>query len=272
MRTTCLPDRSTFNVLLQGLVSSATSVGKAMEFFTLMESEGWADTRSFIYLSNGLRQAEQTQEMHAFLKALFTKHGYTNQEVCLAHLHNLCHLGSIGEAEEVFTSMVAQTEGPNMPAYATMISAYCRLEKYDDAMELFEQLRLGGQKPSSFCYTPLIGAMLKKKRISNAMRYFEEMVELGIEVNGITCNLLLEELCEQGMVQDASAVVRMMLANKLTIRSEVLFLLMKCFYMQQKGGDADSLFLDMARMHCLPHSNGVLQTMGVMEKMGLHAH
>ena len=72
------------------------------------------------------------------------------------------------------------------------------------------------------------------------------------------------------MAKDASMVCRTMLRNRLIIRSGSLFLFMKCLYKQKKVDDANLLFKDMCKMHCLPSSNGILQALGVVEKMGMH--
>lgn len=266
MKTICLPDQSTFNILLQGLFLSK-DISKAVDFFKLMEKEGWADARSYIYLSNGLRQAKQTEEMHYLLKTLFAKHGFTNREVCIALLHNLSYLGNLDEAERLFKAMVAALTDPCMPSYAIMISCYCRLEKLNEAIELLTELKGRGCKPSTFCYTPIVGALLKVNRVADAMKCFEEMLEYDLEVNAITCNFLLGELCKQAMVEDALKVCYIVVDNRFAIRSLTFFELMKCLCKLGKIEEANTLFRAMHKLGCLPKSRAISQAFGVMDKM-----
>eukprot|EP00250_Pteridium_aquilinum_P014253 c21873_g1_i1 orf=179-2641(+) len=267
MKEVCVPNQATFNILLQGLLANE-EISKAIEFFKLMRKEGWVDARSYIFLSNGLRQVKQTDEILDLLRSLLDADGFANTEVCNTLIYNLSHLGELDEAERIFRGMVAASTSPNVPSYAIMISSYCRAGKLQEAMGLLAELKGQGCKPSSFCYIPIVSRMLKMDRVADALKYVEEMLDLGLEVNSVTCDFLLKVLCRQGMVDDAIKVCDIIVDKRLPLCVDTFFEFMKCLCTCHSIEVANAHFRIMHKQHVLPKCKAVSQALAVMDKMG----
>ncbi|KAI5065661.1 hypothetical protein GOP47_0020356 [Adiantum capillus-veneris] len=262
-RENAQPNQATYNILLQGMFVKE-EFQQGIDLFKQMEREGFVDSRSYIYLSNGLRKMKQTQELLEILRGLFDLHGFSNTEVCNALIYNLSHLKAFDEAEQIFRGMVNAETHANIPSYAVMISSYCRAQKVEAAIELLAELRGRDCIPSSFCYTPIISLLLRKNRATEALRYLYEMETLDLGVNLNMYEDLLKVTCKQGMIEDAIKVCDEMMAKRFTVSTATLFELMKCLTKLRSIEFATSCFRKMYEQQAVPDRKEVSQALAVM--------
>lgn len=257
------PNQATYNILLQGMVAKE-EFPRAVVFFKEMVKNGFVDSRSFIHLSNGLRQMKKTPELFDLLTDLFRVHGFSNTELCNALIHHLSHVNALEEAKQVFRGMVNRQTDTNIPSYAIMIGSYCRAGKLEEAIELLAELKGRNCLPSLFCYTPIIALLSREDRAAEAFKYVQEMHALGLQVNHITYNDLLKVMCRQGMVEDALTICETMMKKKLTVNANTLFELMRCLSKRCSVESATSCFRKLYKQQILLDCKAVSQAWAVV--------
>ncbi|CAH8363301.1 unnamed protein product [Eruca vesicaria subsp. sativa] len=89
-----------------------------------------------------------------------------------------------------------------------LINGYCKSGEFDKALDMFREMKeRGGCEPNVVSFNTLIRGFLGKGKVEEGVKMAYEMIELGCGFSEATCEILVDGLCREGLVDDASGLV-----------------------------------------------------------------
>ncbi|XWS48564.1 hypothetical protein CRYUN_Cryun13aG0088000 [Craigia yunnanensis] len=114
-----------------------------------------------------------------------------------------CAEGKFKEAMEVFRFMGDYRCSPDTFSFNNLIDHLCQNGLLGEAEELYGDK---GVSPDEYTYVLLMDACFKVNRIDDGASYFRKMVDLGSRPNLAVYNRLVDELVEEGKVDEAKSL------------------------------------------------------------------
>ncbi|PWA35135.1 tetratricopeptide-like helical domain-containing protein [Artemisia annua] len=163
----------------------------------------------------------KTHEAERLFKIIFTK----NQLSCEPNIvtyHNmiqgLCRIGNNFTAVGLLRLMDARpgTCKPNFDAYYTntLICSFCKDKMIDDASMLFKEMVSNKNiTPDVNTYNSFIYAFSKLGRWDEVTRMLKQMKDQNIVLGRMTFHIIVDALCKQGMVKEATDAIDIMVDN-----------------------------------------------------------
>ncbi|KAF6151100.1 hypothetical protein GIB67_042435 [Kingdonia uniflora] len=107
---------------------------------------------------------------------------------------------------------------PDSYTYATLVNELCKLGKISEAKELFREVDAKGCSPTIVTYTSLIHRSCLSNILNEAMKLFEEMSRKGIEPNVVTFSSLIDGFCKGGRSLQALKLLEKMILDRMKLQ------------------------------------------------------
>ncbi|KAK1259477.1 hypothetical protein QJS04_geneDACA015481 [Acorus gramineus] len=166
LETDCRPNRSTYNVLIDGLCKLGRT-DDALSMFDEMCGHGWFDPDTVIYT---------------------------------IVLSGLCRARRIDDARALLATMRCE---PDVVTHNAFLNGLCRAGRLDEAMKLVrsERFEFGIRGLST-----IIDWCFRKGRIEEAFGLLNSMVRKGVVPDTHCYNMLIEGLCQLGLLDKARSL------------------------------------------------------------------
>ncbi|PKI41533.1 hypothetical protein CRG98_038044 [Punica granatum] len=125
-------------------------------------------------------------------------------------LDGFCKNGSLERALELLTEMEKGSGdcGPNVVTYTSVIQSFCSQGRLEEVDEFIDKVVSGGSFSIADCNSSLIVSLIRLEKLEEAERRFIRMLSSEMRPDGMTCNMILRELCSTGRPFDAFMLFR----------------------------------------------------------------
>lgn len=123
-----------------------------------------------------------------------------------------CSTGALDLAE-VLLAFGLCPEGPDAVAYNTVIKGYSKIGKLARCFELYEELRAAGVPPSEMTFGILLDTCNGANELDRAREVFADLSRSGLKLNVVHYTTFMKGLLSAGHLDDASAVLNLMLKS-----------------------------------------------------------
>ncbi|XP_071705390.1 pentatricopeptide repeat-containing protein At2g03880, mitochondrial-like [Rutidosis leptorrhynchoides] len=193
------PDASIYNTILDGFIGEDRT-HEAERLFKKM----------FIFNNNNDDDDESTDQLLLLSKPDIVTYN--------TMLKGLCKVGDNFTAIGLLRLMNGRGCKPDIVSYNTVIDGLCSdlglVNTIDDTLKLFnEMVFIKGVRPDADTYKSLIYAFSKLGSWDELHKMVKQMVDESICVDRNMVNIIVGELCKQGIYKDALGVYRRMLES-----------------------------------------------------------
>jgi leucine-rich PPR motif-containing protein len=119
----------------------------------------------------------------------------------------LCHRGLVDCAMEVVEQMPKYGCKPDNFTYSALVNAFSEHGWVDDALEL---LRSIPWKPNTVCYRSVVKGLCRADRWEDVGKLVAEMIRSNLTIEEVTFGLIIDYLCQNGLVGYGVEVVEKM--------------------------------------------------------------
>ncbi|KAJ9557198.1 hypothetical protein OSB04_011812 [Centaurea solstitialis] len=172
------------------------------------------DVYTFNKLLNGLILEDRILEAEGLFKKLI-KGKFCVPDVVMYNtmIKGLCKCGNNETAIALVKLMNERGCKPDVVTYNTVIDSLCKDQMVDDALNLFNGMIIHkGILPSVVTYNSLIHGLCNIGRWDYAIKMLKGMEENErTSPNVITFNMLVDAFCKEGLVEDATSVMNLMI-------------------------------------------------------------
>ncbi|XP_063940582.1 pentatricopeptide repeat-containing protein At1g63130, mitochondrial-like [Daucus carota subsp. sativus] len=208
-------------------------VGSAL---TLRKDEHWKNLTESAEKRNLSESAEKRN-------ALYKKTRMENVVTYSSLMDGYCLRGEVDKALAVFESMKRKGILPNTFSYNILINGYCKKFKVDIAIDLFQQMPSEGLTPTIETYSTILQGFFHVGRHVEARKFFmEKMINQGVELNNVTCGILLHGLCQNCYVFEALSFFQILESSGLVADIQVYTILIDGLSKNGHLENARSLF------------------------------
>ncbi|KAL3597764.1 hypothetical protein D5086_009401 [Populus alba] len=198
------PETYTFNVLI-GLLCDSGCLDDARELFDKMPEKGCEPNEySFGILVRGYCRAGFTSKGLELLGEMRRLGFPPNKVVYNTLISSFCKEGKTDDAEKLVDEMRKDGLSPDVVTFNARISALCSSGKVLEASRIFRDMQidevLGLPQPN-------IITLWKEGRISEAEELLQKMNEKGYVIDTVTCNIVIDGLCNNGKLDKAIEIV-----------------------------------------------------------------
>ncbi|KAG2264008.1 hypothetical protein Bca52824_071087 [Brassica carinata] len=220
------PGPDTYNVLLDALCKCGY-VDDALEMFREMQSRFKPGLMTYNILINGLCKARRVGTAKWMLTEL-KRSGYTPNAVTYTTILKLYFkTRRIRRGLELFLEMKREGYTYDGYAYFAVVSALVKTGRTKEAFEYMQELVRNGRRhdivsyntllnlyfregiwmlwmiSDEYTHTIIVNGLLRTGQTRRAEKHFVNMGEMGIGLNLVTCNCLVDGLCKAGHVDRA---------------------------------------------------------------------
>ncbi|KAM0069556.1 putative tetratricopeptide-like helical domain superfamily [Helianthus debilis subsp. tardiflorus] len=170
------------------------------------------DVCTFNTLLDGLIREDRIVQAERLFKKLI-KHKLCEPDVVMysTMIKGLCKFGNNDIAIGLLRLMDERGCKPDIYAYNTIIDSLCKDKMIEDAFKLFNEMVFAkGIQPNVITYTSLIYGLCNLCRWDEVSKLLKEMEDLRISPNFQTFSILVDAFCKEGSVDEAEAVIDIM--------------------------------------------------------------
>ncbi|AES79285.2 putative pentatricopeptide [Medicago truncatula] len=117
--------------------------------------------------------------------------------------------GDMDGAMKVFREVLDRGWSPDVTSYTVLVDGFCRLGKLVDAIRVMDIMEDNGVEPNEVTYGVMIQAYCKEKKSGEAVNLIEDMIAKDLVVGSELCCKVVDLLCEEGNVEKACEMWRM---------------------------------------------------------------
>ncbi|KAM3340767.1 hypothetical protein P3S68_028401 [Capsicum galapagoense] len=268
----CVPGVRSFNTLLNAFVISNQESGKMSDVYSYgtfiygLAKDGFLGEALKVFdemferelcgkFNEGLelwnRMKRNAQKMNLF--------------TCCALIHGLCELGNVNGAERIFKKMIETGLSPDVVVYGALLNGYCKVGEIKKCFELWEVMGIEDCRNVT-SYNILMRGLFENRMVDEAISIWKLMGENGngslnkalnvlqAENEGERCvdlyaySSIVNGLCREGRLDEATAMLDLMAKQGCTLSSHVCNALIKASKVQE----ALRFFGEMHSQNCSP--------------------
>ncbi|KAG6415007.1 hypothetical protein SASPL_122406 [Salvia splendens] len=186
-----VPTVSTYNISIQVLMEKSRDTEAEMQAKNICPNEiTYSILISSCCRAGDVGKALRLHDEMALAKGVLPDLGMFNTLI-VGH----CENANTEHAVSLLKEMERMKIAPDKVTYDTMMQSYCRVGKVEDAYSLLDVM---SRRPDCISYNILICGYSKRGDMKDVMRIRDEMLSLGLDLNWLTFNAILEGLCEHG--------------------------------------------------------------------------
>nr|GMD33459.1 putative pentatricopeptide repeat-containing protein At1g03510 [Ipomoea batatas] len=203
-----LPNESTFNCIIAGLLDTEDGFSKAIVIYRKMQRMALKPTLitvlALLRASVGIAALNLTKEIHGFsIRNDIDPHPQLRSG--LVEAYGRC--GCLGNARIVFWSMREK----DVVAWSSLISAYALHGEARIALEIFDQMEMANIKPDGITFLVVLKACSHAGLADEARMHFSRMQDhYGVEATSDHYACLVDVLSRAGKLYEAYDVIKQM--------------------------------------------------------------
>ncbi|KAF6162733.1 hypothetical protein GIB67_029002 [Kingdonia uniflora] len=241
-----IPDVVSYTTMIKGYVS-ADRVDDGLKLFDEMSSSGIAaNDVTYSTLLPGLCDAEKLPEARRILGEMVeSQFAPTDNSVFLKLISCYCKSDNLDWAVDVLNGMIRLNVPTEAAHYSILIESFCNGGAYDKAVKLLDsviekEILLNPQSTSEMepsAYNQIIGHLCTNGETKKAETFFRQLMKKGVQ-DPVAFNNLLRGHSEEGTLDSAIEIVKIMGRRGVAVDADVYKLLVECFL--KKGEPADA--------------------------------
>ncbi|KAJ1694508.1 hypothetical protein LUZ63_011206 [Rhynchospora breviuscula] len=194
----CEPNVVTYTTLIAGLCK-AGRLDDALKLFDEMLQRGCApDEHTYAPILRACCSEGRIQEVKELIESMPT-HGCQPDVVIYNILvYGLCKIGDFDEVERVISTSKENGWDPNEVTYSTYIAGLCYAGKSEEAFYQLDGMIQKGLKPTTIGLNILLEGIGRDMNVSTSRVLLETCGELGFEVDIVSYNTVMNQLCKLG--------------------------------------------------------------------------
>ncbi|CAN1161216.1 Pentatricopeptide repeat-containing protein At1g09900 [Linum perenne] len=278
--SSCSPNVATYRISIEGL-SRFRRIDEALELFGMVRRmKGYKlNIKTYATLILGLIKDSRVDEAMEVLDEMKRLQPEVHGKYYNMIVSELCKVGEIDLAIDVFVYMVLSGCKPENATYAGLIEGIARAGFGEEGMELMNELLLRGAElvealceareidnalnlfnsmytderccnPDVVAYNILINALFRERRFDQAMKLLDEMKSRGCELTEVTCSTVVNAMCTESRFDEAVKFLNSYGSPPCTVSYNIV---LNALCSVGRFNDAEKLLPEMAsRKGCSP--------------------
>ncbi|XP_073303006.1 uncharacterized protein [Primulina huaijiensis] len=130
-------------------------------------------------------------------------------------IRSLCLEGKLGAAAYLWTKMVEHLRLPDIVTHNYLLNALslCKSGDLGKAEWLVREMIFQGPFPTCATFNTLLKGYCLVNKVDKALDLFYTMDNHGIRPNRVSCNILVHDLCQKGLLEDARKLLEKILGD-----------------------------------------------------------
>eukprot|EP01018_Ginkgo_biloba_P025859 Gb_11553 [translate_table: standard] len=239
------------------------------------------DSRIYTTLMKGYMQNRRLRDVIRMLRIMQNEddsHNHPNEVTYTTAISAFVKMGLMDEAYAILQEMAVKNVSANLITYNSLLNGYCRLLQIQKAKVLMQEMKETGLAPDVVSYNTMINGCIHNNDNMGALTYFNEMrdadiapsrityttvmkalgmngqprlaakvfmemqKDLGVRVDVVAWNMLIESYCRAGLMEDAMKVLHEMKEHRFHPTVATYGSLVNGFARTRKPGEALALW------------------------------
>nr|AVY91829.1 PPR protein [Saccharum hybrid cultivar SP80-3280] len=250
----CLPNRATYNVLIDGLCKRGTAVDALKLFDEMLQRGITPNVKTHTILLSSMCNAGQLKEAENLLHSMEDKGCPPDEVTYNAFLSGLCKAGRVDEAIERLEALRRTgTFVLGLKGFSCLIDGLFLAGRYEEGFQCYmEVLEQADFSPDIVLYTIMIRGCAEAGRTNDAFAFFDEMKEKGFTPDTFCYNTLLKALCDAGDLDGARSLMSEMAQNNVVLDTNTHTTMIHGLCKKQLVDEAMQVFDGMVEVGCHP--------------------
>ncbi|PHT43024.1 hypothetical protein CQW23_17049 [Capsicum baccatum] len=184
-----------------------SEIEKAFTLYEESQNKGIRlNLRTRNHLIVGLFRAGQTERAKIIFEIILKEGLGPNREICTTMISGLAKGGLLSEAFGLFHSMILRGLSPRRIIYNALLDGCCKtgnLQKAQDLLQEMFQMGIASTKD----FNTLIDGFLKNGNVVETKQLLKKMIEGCVELDQDTYTMLIEQLCKDGLMEEAEMLI-----------------------------------------------------------------
>nr|XP_029144963.1 pentatricopeptide repeat-containing protein At1g11710, mitochondrial isoform X2 [Arachis hypogaea]XP_029144964.1 pentatricopeptide repeat-containing protein At1g11710, mitochondrial isoform X2 [Arachis hypogaea]XP_029144965.1 pentatricopeptide repeat-containing protein At1g11710, mitochondrial isoform X2 [Arachis hypogaea] len=206
------PDQYSYAILTKGLCRNGNLTEALKLHSQILEQNLIRDSFSHNILLNYICKRKNMAVAKQLLGNMITRGLAFDVYTYGTMIDGYCKLGNTNDALQVFDWMINMDEKPNLTIYNSVINGLCKMASTDAAEYIVDELRKRRLFDAT-TFNTLISGYCTAGQIDKVFNLTMEMKSLGISVNRVTYNTLINLLCKCGCEEEAKELMKMMIVQ-----------------------------------------------------------
>ncbi|KAL2458664.1 Pentatricopeptide repeat-containing protein [Abeliophyllum distichum] len=225
------PDTHSFSILIKGFSRCGNIERGDMDtanklFEEMINNQLAPNALSYKSLICGFSKSGSFKKALKFFNTMLKEGVFPNTAICNRIINGYCSEGRINDALQLIDEMRNRGVIPNMYTYSLVINALCKESMSEKALELIPLMLKSNTFPNVVIYSTLVNgfakqANLRKENLRKAFMWYEKMLEVGVTPDTIAFTILINILCNMGMVNEAYNLFRKMSLDTISYTSMI---------------------------------------------------
>ncbi|XP_031389963.1 pentatricopeptide repeat-containing protein At5g47360-like [Punica granatum] len=204
------PDMITFVEMIKGFCNVGELESACMLFQDMKEQGCIPNTVVFSTLLDGYCRSGSLERGLELLTEMEKGGGDCSPNVVTytSVIQSFCNQGLVVKALAVLDRMINQGCPPNRVTVRALVDCLCAKGRLEEVDELIDKVVSCGSFSIADCNSSLIVSLIGLGKLEEAERRFIRMLSCKMRPDGMTCNMIIRELCSTGRPFDAFMLFR----------------------------------------------------------------
>ncbi|KAK7308427.1 hypothetical protein VNO77_42032 [Canavalia gladiata] len=251
IRRRIYPNIVSFRIMIDALCKEGELRKNVDTLDRIMGKRGSHSPSTIVNCSSVLRilekgHVEEGEEdtVVVLLKRLLQKNLIIDAVAYSLVIHAKVTLGNLDSAWELYEEMVRRGFHGNSFVYTSFIGGFCRDGRIEEAIGLLREVEGKGLKPYGETFEHVIVGFADSERLEECLSVFE-MLSVGFVPGCLVFNKVVEKMCQKGKVEQANAMLTMLLDKGFLPNDVTYFRLMQGYAKKDEVPEVLKLYYEM---------------------------
>ncbi|MQL85424.1 hypothetical protein Taro_017942 [Colocasia esculenta] len=156
------------------------------------------------YMADFLGRRKLFDDLKCLLRTVRSGKGSVSPRAISICIRFLGRQGRVAEAMSLFEAVEVELNcTPDNLVFNNVLYMLCKMSLTDDSIEVALAVFRRIRRPDEYSYSNLLVGLCRSGRLEHALKIFDEMVKSGFAPTRSAANLLIGELCELGVKNEA---------------------------------------------------------------------